>query len=260
MDAARIRATIVALGDSTTAGTPGFTSPIEAPPNGSGNVESQYAYWLMKMSMVGSRESVVGSHRQSEVSNQPEVGRRFATTGYRLPGLSTTDFRLQTVPSFSNWLVLNRGVNGERTDQIRARFERDVLAAKPNAVIVIAGVNDVCQGRGADGVIGELEAMYDIGRAAGIPVVGGTILPFDTATPDQNARMRTVNDWIRGHASRMRAMAFCDTRAAVASPDAPDRLVSSPDNLHPSPEGYRLMAIALEPAVKRALASAMGKA
>ena len=35
--------TIVALGDSTTAGTPAFKSPIEAPPNGSGNVESQYA-------------------------------------------------------------------------------------------------------------------------------------------------------------------------------------------------------------------------
>ena len=41
-------ATIIALGDSTTAGTPGFKSPIEAPPNGAGNVESQYAYWLMK--------------------------------------------------------------------------------------------------------------------------------------------------------------------------------------------------------------------
>ena len=35
--------TIVALGDSTTAGTPAFKSPIEAPPNGSGNVESQYS-------------------------------------------------------------------------------------------------------------------------------------------------------------------------------------------------------------------------
>ena len=58
--------TIVALGDSTTAGTPGHKSPIEAPPHGSGNVESQYAYWLM-----------------------------------------------QTHP---DWQVLNRGVNGERSD------------------------------------------------------------------------------------------------------------------------------------------------
>ena len=45
------------------------------------------------------------------------------------------------------WDVLNRGVNGERSDQIAARFARDVLAARPRAVVVIAGVNDVYQGR-----------------------------------------------------------------------------------------------------------------
>jgi len=38
---------IVAMGDSTTAGTPAFKSPIEAPPDGSGNEQSQYAYWLV---------------------------------------------------------------------------------------------------------------------------------------------------------------------------------------------------------------------
>lgn len=39
---------IVGLGDSTTAGTPGFRSPLEAPPEGDGNPESQYAYWMMR--------------------------------------------------------------------------------------------------------------------------------------------------------------------------------------------------------------------
>src|SRR5213594_2012676 len=42
------RVTIVGLGDSTTAGTPGFRSPLESPPNGEGNPESQYAYWMMQ--------------------------------------------------------------------------------------------------------------------------------------------------------------------------------------------------------------------
>ncbi|MCI4364793.1 MAG: SGNH/GDSL hydrolase family protein [Thermoplasmata archaeon] len=40
---------IVALGDSTTAGTPGFLSPLEAPPTGAGNPESQFAYWMMNL-------------------------------------------------------------------------------------------------------------------------------------------------------------------------------------------------------------------
>ncbi|TLZ80728.1 MAG: hypothetical protein E6K05_07730, partial [Methanobacteriota archaeon] len=42
------RLVIVGLGDSTTAGTPAFRSPLEAPPNGHGNPESQYAHWMMK--------------------------------------------------------------------------------------------------------------------------------------------------------------------------------------------------------------------
>jgi lysophospholipase L1-like esterase len=200
--------TIVALGDSTTAGTPAFESPIEAPPNGSGDVESQYAYWLMR------------THR--------------------------------------DWRVLNRGVNGERSDQIRARFDRDVVDERRRTsgaflTVILAGVNDIYQGRTAASVEGELEAMYDSARAARIPVVAATIIPFNTATADQNARMHEVNAWIERYAAA-HGIGYCDTRAAVTAPGAPDHLVSSPDTLHPSPDGYRLMALALEPVIKRVLA------
>ena len=197
---------IVALGDSTTAGTPAFKSPIESPPNGAGNTESQYAHWLMQ--------------------------------------------------SHADWRVLNRGVNGERSDEIRARFTRDVLDAKPSVVVIIAGVNDIYQGRAAEVVQRELEAMYSAARAAPVQLVAGTIIPFNTATPDQNQRMHTVNAWIREYAGRHEGVTFCDTRAAVGAPGQPDRLVSSPDGLHPSPDGYKLMAAALEPAIKAALAKA----
>jgi lysophospholipase L1-like esterase len=196
--------TIVALGDSTTAGTPGFRSPLEAPPDGAGDHTSQYAYWLKRAQ----------------------------------PG----------------WIVLNRGVNGERSDEIRARFARDVLDAAPRVVVVIAGVNDIYQGRGATDVQRELEAMYIDARAAGIAVVAGTIIPYNTARPRDNAEMRSVNAWIRGYAAAHdREVVFCDTRAAVADPAAADRLIESPDDLHPSPRGYRLMAEALEPAIAEAI-------
>jgi lysophospholipase L1-like esterase len=198
--------TIVAIGDSTTAGTPGFASPIEAPPDGSGNVESQYAYWLAR--------------------------------------------------THPDWLVLNRGVNGERTDQIRRRFTRDVIDAPAGLVIIIAGVNDIYQGRTAESVQAELLSMYRAARDAGIPIVAGSILPYNTATPEQNARMHAVNNWIRDHGSRQTGAVFCDTRAAVALPGQPDLLASSPDDIHPSPGGYSLMAAALEPAVEAALAAA----
>lgn len=197
----RIR--IVALGDSTTAGTPGFLSPIEAPPHGRGDETSQYAYWLMKV--------------------------------------------------HQDWEVLNRGVDGQRTDQIAARFDRDVIAAAPRAVVIIAGVNDIYQGRSVEYVTTELRKMYDRTLRGGIKLVAGSIIPFNTAKPEQNERMRVVNEWIRAQSNA--SIAFVDTRAAVAAPGKPDLLVSSPDQLHPSVDGYRRMADAIGPVLAKVLIS-----
>jgi lysophospholipase L1-like esterase len=199
---------IVALGDSTTAGTPGWKSPIEAPPDGTGDPQSQYAHWLMKA--------------------HPE------------------------------WDVLNRGVNGQRSDEIAARFDRDVLATDPAAVVIVAGVNDVYQGRPVEHVIRQLRSMYDRAAHAAIPVVAGTIVPYNTASPEQNARMREINEWIRTQRDASVPIVFVDTRAAVAAPADPDLLFDSPDQLHPTPEGYRRMAEALEPAINLVLNAGQG--
>ena len=197
------KVTIVAMGDSTTAGTPGWKSRIESPPAGAGDDTSQYAYWLMRA--------------------HPE------------------------------WLVVNQGVNGERSDQILARFERDVVRQRPKAVVIIAGVNDVYQGRPSSHVIAQLAAMYDLAKAAGIPVVAGSIIPYNTATPDQNARMHEINAWIRKTATDDPAIDFVDTRAAAAAQGNLDRLFESPDDLHPSPAGYRRMADAIRPVLEMVL-------
>ena len=194
---------IVAMGDSTTAGTPAFKSPREAPPKGRGDETSQYAYWLMR--------------------------------------------------SRPDWEVLNRGVNGERSDQIRARFERDVVEPRPAVVVLIAGVNDVYQGRPAAHVIDQLRSMFDRARQAGIAVVAGTIVPYNTATPDQNARMREINDWIRQQAAPTAGIVVAETRAAVAAPGKPDTLSETADQLHPTPAGYRAMAAAIRPAIEQVL-------
>jgi lysophospholipase L1-like esterase len=194
---------IVALGDSTTAGTPGWQSPLEHPPDGAGNEQSQYAYWLRLA--------------------HPE------------------------------WTVLNRGVNGERSDQILARFDRDVVAAAPSVVVVVAGVNDIYQGRSAEDVIAILHRLYQRARAAGLAVVAGSIVPFDTATPAQNGAMRRVNQWIRQQSQVDPLVVFVDTRAAVAAPEDPDRLADSPDHLHPAVAGYRAMAAAIQPVLERLL-------
>jgi lysophospholipase L1-like esterase len=112
-------------------------------------------------------------------------------------------------------------------------------------------VNDVYQGRPAAGVKTQLRAIYDRALRANIAVVAGSIIPYNSATPDQNARMHEINAWIAAECAKDSRLSFVDTRKAVAAEGQPDRLNGSPDGLHPDVDGYRRMALALEPALRR---------
>src|SRR2546428_13271062 len=186
--------TIVGLGDSTTAGTPAFRSPLGALTDGEGDPESQYAFGMVRA--------------------HPE------------------------------WTVLNRGINGETAAEIRARFERDVLAARPQYAILLAGVNDIHGGDHAEAVERHLAAMYADTLDAGIVPVAATVLPYDTATTRASGCILTPNARIES-VTKVLGIPFCDTHAAVADPPNPNRLTGTPDGLHPDVAGYRAMGEAL---------------
>jgi acyl-CoA thioesterase-1 len=158
------------------------------------------------------------------------------------PGKTTFADRMMEVRP--GWTVLARGVNGERSDEVRERFATDVEPAKPAYVIILAGVNDVYQGRPAEATERDLMWMYRRAKAIGSVPVAATILPFSAATPDQSARIERLNAWIRNAASRERIL-FCDTARAAADPKDPRRLKGSPDGLHPDVETYRAVGDAL---------------
>lgn len=196
--------TIVALGDSTTAGAPGFRSPAEAPPDGSGNKESQYAYWIMKL-------------RQE-------------------------------------WKVLNRGVNGERSDQILKRFQKDALAYRPEVLIVLAGINDLYQGYPIDEIKRNLADIYRRARKENIRVIACTVLPYNSASPQVYRNIIKLNNWIRSYSTQNKLW-FCDTSKAVEDPKRPGTLAGTPDGLHPNVEGYRKMGDALTAVLAREFSS-----
>jgi acyl-CoA hydrolase len=193
---------IVALGDSTTAGTPGFLSPIEAPPAGRGNPESQYGFWMTKL--------------------------------------------------HPDWIVLNRGVNGQRSDQILARFDRDVSREGPEVVIILAGVNDIFQGRSASSVKRNLETMYERAKSSRIIPVATTILPYNIAGRREIESMHEVNSWVEAR-SKQGGLLFCDTSRTVSDPDNRDLLASTPDGIHPDVDGYRRIGEALAMAIEMGL-------
>ena len=193
---------IVALGDSTTAGTPQFLSPLESPPHGSGDETSKYAYWLMR--------------------EHPE------------------------------WDVLNRGINGQRSDEIRQRFERDVTSENPDVLVLLAGVNDVYQGYPLEHIQTQIQAMIDRARQLSIAVVVCSVLPYDTARHSQNQELHALNAWL----ATLPDVQFCDTHAAVSAFADDDHLRESGDGLHPTAKGYHRMAVALKPVLTRLFAPA----
>jgi len=185
---------LLALGDSITAGTPGFYSPAERPPDGLGNEKSQYAYWM---------------HQKHPA-----------------------------------WTVLNRGVAGQRSDQIFGRFEHEVDSLQPEVVIVQAGINDLFQGLSTPHVETYLKKICGLALRKKIRVVACTLLPCNHATPDINQKIIEVNDWIRSFA-RKEKLLLCDTYRLMNDPQSPGRLLHTPDGLHPDVEGYRKIGEAI---------------
>lgn len=199
-EAAEDRTLLLALGDSTTAGTPYFRSPIEKPPFGSGDPKGSYAYWVMLL--------------------RPE------------------------------WTVLNHGVNAERTDQVLLRFEKKDIPPGTDTVIVLAGVNDLHQGRSAEDTAQGLRAIYDSALRRGCKVLACTVLPYDRATADVRERMLQLNLWIR-HYAEAEGLGFCDTYTAAVDPLRPGILKGSPDGYHPNVNTARLIGEAVAQALER---------
>src|SRR5262249_61389854 len=109
----------------------------------------------------------------------------------------TSQYAYWLMKAHPDWDVINQGVNAQRSDVIAARFDADVVAKNPAVVVIVAGVNDVYQGRPAQHVEDQLAAMYHRARGAGIRVVAGTIIPYNTAPPHQNGRSREIDSCIR---------------------------------------------------------------
>jgi lysophospholipase L1-like esterase len=153
--------------------------------------------------------------------------------------------------------VLNQGLGGNRLlndglgPNVLARLDRDVLA-QPGVrwLIVLEGINDLgTRSAKAHDVIGAYEQIILRSHARGIKVYGATILPCEGSfyfNPQLEIARQEVNAWVRG-SGRFDAVIDFDT--ATRDPQKPSRLsatVDGGDHLHPGPEGYRIMADAVD--------------
>jgi lysophospholipase L1-like esterase len=139
-----------------------------------------------------------------------------------------------------------------------ARLPRDVLSqAGVRAVILLEGINDIgAEHARAEDLIGVYEQLIAQTHAAGLPIYGGTLVPFggsnagyggDYGSAYGESQRQAVNAWIRTSGA---FDGVIDFDAALRDSTDPSRLqpaYDSGDHLHPSDAGYRRMAEEVDP-------------
>ena len=134
----------------------------------------------------------------------------------------------------------NFGVNGERTDQIAARFGKAVDGAE--GIVVQGGINDIVQGRPVEQAAANLAGMLHRARHAGLRVAIADVLPWNNGDSRAAADIDKLNELIRSIAEGQDVPLFRFSEV-LADPSRPTRMreTLTEDGDHPSVEGHRLL-------------------
>ncbi|MEO8465722.1 MAG: GDSL-type esterase/lipase family protein [Gammaproteobacteria bacterium] len=160
---------------------------------------------------------------------------------------------------FTNGMVVGRGIGGQTSPQMLARFRQDVVALRPRVVHIMAGTNDIAGNTGPATVAdyqSNVLAMIDLARTNDIAVVLAGIPPsrklFWRDNLDPRPLIRELNAWLRGVAFD-HGFVFVDYATVLADAEGGLRTDLSNDGVHPNRVGYARMRPLAEGAIAEAL-------
>ena len=161
--------------------------------------------------------------------------------------------------SFPGKPYINRGISGQTTPQMLVRFRQDVIALKPSAVVILAGINDIAGNTGPE-TLEEIEdnlaSMAEVAAANHIRVVLCSVTPaFDFPwSPGlaPAAKVVTLNAWIKAFAAE-KGYVYVDYYSAMKDERGGLPATLSRDGVHPLPAGYAIMTPLVEAGIDKAL-------
>ncbi|MBB5712271.1 SGNH/GDSL hydrolase family protein [Sphingomonas xinjiangensis] len=176
-------------------------------------------------------------------------------------GDSITDGWIDKDPGFFRNGLVDRGIGGQTTPQMLVRFRQDVIDLRPQAVHIMAGTNDVAGNTGPatmETVQGNIRSMAELARANGIKVILASIPPAGEFPWAKDKRpvpqIAAMNLWLRGYAAQNR-FTFVDYHRAMALPSGAMKPGLASDGVHPTAQGYAVMA----PLALAAIAKTLGR-
>lgn len=168
-------------------------------------------------------------------------------------------------PKLPGYTVTNKGIGGQESSDLRARFERDVIALKPDAVMIWGHYNDVVRASADKMAAAKQKAqdnyrwMTEQARAAGIEVILITeitipipntfkenavawvagLLGKQDYRSQKNEQIKALNVWLRDYA-RSQKLKLIDLEQALDSGNGTRKVeYTRSDNSHVSPAGYQ---------------------
>jgi lysophospholipase L1-like esterase len=152
---------------------------------------------------------------------------------------------------------INRGIGGQITGEMLGRMLADVVNLQPQAVLILAGTNDISRGVPLATIESNLTMIADLADYYKIKVILASVLPvsdyhkdvnpnYEMTKPRPPALIKSLNGWMKNLCAS-RGYTWVDYFSAMVDDAGMMKADLADDGLHPNSKGYRIMApLALE--------------
>lgn len=154
---------------------------------------------------------------------------------------------------------LDKGISGEKTDQMLSRYQEDVLSKDPWCVVIMGGTNDLANGISKETILANIKSMAEQAAEKDMKVVLCSVTPCNREYSRLSPRAKgshivILNRMISEYAAQ-KGFTYCDYWSALV---ASDNLSMKEeywlyDDLHPNPDAYTVMEGIIKPVIDSAL-------
>ena len=154
---------------------------------------------------------------------------------------------------------MGRGISGQVTAQMLARFRSDVINLHPETVVILAGTNDIAMNQGyvsLEHIFENIVSMVEIAKYNGIKVVLGSVLPADRYSwsweVDKErviSSIRKLNEMIQAYAQE-NDIPYADYFTPMDDGTRALKKEYQRDAVHPNLEGYKVMEEVIQKILK----------
>ncbi len=162
-------------------------------------------------------------------------------------GNSITEF-WNLKESFGDKPYVNRGISGQTTPQMLMRFKADVIELQPEAVVILAGINDIAENSGPiplKETAGNIFRMVELAKDANIRPIMCSVLPAADFPWRPGLKPATkiveLNQMLREYA-KSHNIPYVDYYSKMADKNLGLKKSYSGDGVHPNDTGYKVMS------------------